>query len=185
MTFDPEKWLTSWRQAGAWSLSRHDPAKEGLRVSAFLPPQALVRCAQELRAARYSLLDISTLEAREGLVVTYHFDSLDEPARLAFRALVSRKKPVAPSLYEVFQGAEWHERESADFFGLIFEGNPNPIPLLLPDDLPGPPPLRKKEADLAPLAKLGLLGQAEILDPDFGDLIGQPVGSGHQGSQAC
>ncbi|MDR2422324.1 MAG: NADH-quinone oxidoreductase subunit C [Deltaproteobacteria bacterium] len=169
---DPEKWLTSWRQAGAFSVSRHDLAKEGLLVSAFLPAGAIVKCAQELKDARYSLLDLSTLQAQEGFVVTYHFDGLDGPGRVAFRTLVPFKKPILPSLYDVFQGAEWHERESTDFFGLTFEGNPNLIPLLLPDDLPGPPPLRKNPADLVPLAKLGLLGQAEILCPDFGDLIG-------------
>jgi NADH-quinone oxidoreductase subunit B len=32
-------------------------------------------------------------------------------------------------------GAEWHERETTDFFGIVFEGNPNPKPLLLPDGM--------------------------------------------------
>ncbi|MDR0548707.1 MAG: NADH-quinone oxidoreductase subunit C [Deltaproteobacteria bacterium] len=170
---DPEKWLANWRAAGAWSLSRHDLAKEGLLASAFLPTKAILNCAKELKEANFSLLDLSALETQEGFVVTYHFDSLNEPGRLAFRALVPHKKPHLPSLYDVFQGAEWHERETADFFGLIFDQNPNLIPLLLADDHYGPPPLRKNPADLAPLKKLGLLGSFEILDPDFGALIGE------------
>ncbi|MDR1606971.1 MAG: NADH-quinone oxidoreductase subunit C [Deltaproteobacteria bacterium] len=169
---DPEKWLSSWRNLGALTLSRHDLAKEGLTVSAFLPPKSLLKAAQELKQARFSLLDVSVLEAAEGFVVTYHFDSLDGPARLALRVLAPKKKPVAPSLWSIFQGAEWHERESADFYGLIFENNPNPIPLLLPDpeEFTSPPPLRKTTP--SSIAKLGLLAQAEVLDPDFGELLG-------------
>ncbi|MDR1086286.1 MAG: NADH-quinone oxidoreductase subunit C [Deltaproteobacteria bacterium] len=168
----PEQWLNDWRKAGALSLSRHDPAKEGITVSAFLPAAALISSAEKLGQAGYTLLDISALEALEGLVVTYHFDSFKEPGRLALRVLVSPRKPALPSLYSVFQGAEWHEREAADFFGLVFENNPNLIPLLLPDDLPGPPPLRKKNGALSPISKLGLLGQAEIIDPGFGAACG-------------
>ncbi|MDR1578550.1 MAG: NADH-quinone oxidoreductase subunit C [Deltaproteobacteria bacterium] len=183
---DPDKWLTSWRSLGALSVSRHDLAKEGLTVSAFLPLAALIQAAQELKQARYSLLDISALEAKEGFVVTYHFDSLDQPARLAIRILAPKKKPLAPSLWSIFQGAEWHEREAADFFGLVFDGNPNLVPLLLPDpdEFTGPPPLRKAEADLAPVSKLGLLAQVEILDPDFGELLGLAQVSDSRGGQA-
>jgi NADH-quinone oxidoreductase subunit C len=168
-----EEWLNVFKAHGAYAVSQHDPAKEGLAVSAFLPLTALVSCAKKLYENKVLLLDLSALEAQEGWVVTYHFDHLETPFRLAFRALVSRKKPVLPSIHPVFQGAEWHEREAYDFFGLVFDQNPNLIPLLLPDDFPGPPPLGKKESELAPIAKLGLLGQVSILDPDFGALIGQ------------
>jgi NADH-quinone oxidoreductase subunit C len=160
------------RENGALSLSQHDLHKEGLTVSAFLPACNLVKCAQALKALDYSLLDISTLETQEGLVVTYHLDNLHTPGRVAIRVLVKAKNPHIPSIYSVFQGAEWHERESFDFFGLIFDQNPNLIPLLLPDDLDGPPPLKKSPADLAPLNALGLWGQAEILDPAFGETVG-------------
>jgi NADH-quinone oxidoreductase subunit C len=169
---DPEIWLDAWRRAGALSLSRHDPDKEGILVSAFLPARSILTCARHLKEDGYSLLDLSALEVAEGFVVTYHFDNFRDPGLLAFRTLVSRKKPCLPSLYEVYQGAEWHEREAADFFGLIFENNPNLIPLLLPEDPRLPPPLRKDPAALAPLSKLGLLGDAEILDADFNELIG-------------
>jgi hypothetical protein len=64
----------------------------------------------------------------------------------------------------VFQGAEWHEREAADFFGLVFRGNPNPVPLLLPHDYPGPPPLLRTE-NTAALSDLNIFGQAEFFDP--------------------
>jgi NADH-quinone oxidoreductase subunit C len=107
------------------------------------------------------LLDISTSEFKECFLISYHFDSFKEPYRLALRVLEGDKNnPTIPSIYPVFQGAEWHERESFDFFGVKFENNPNLIPLLLPDDLPGPPPLRKSPEALASLFQLDFFGEA-------------------------
>jgi NADH-quinone oxidoreductase subunit C len=34
----------------------------------------------------------------------------------------------------VFPGANWHERETHDFFGIVFLGHPDLSPLLLPED---------------------------------------------------
>jgi NADH-quinone oxidoreductase subunit C len=42
----------------------------------------------------------------------------------------------------LYRTAEWHERETAELFGIVFEGHPDPRRLLLPDDLEGFP-LRK------------------------------------------
>ena len=48
-----------------------------------------------------------------------------------------------PSLTGVFGGADWHEREAAEMFGLDFPGHPGLVPLLLPDGFTGSP-LRKE-----------------------------------------
>ena len=42
----------------------------------------------------------------------------------------------------VFSGASWHERETFEMFGLVFDGHPHLVPLLLPDGFEGHP-LRK------------------------------------------
>lgn len=47
-----------------------------------------------------------------------------------------------PSLIEVYAGANWHEREAHEMFGIVFEGHPNLIHLYLPDAFVGNP-LRK------------------------------------------
>ena len=47
-----------------------------------------------------------------------------------------------PSLYGLFRGADWQERETFDMFGITYEGHPHPKRLLMPDDWKGYP-LRK------------------------------------------
>lgn len=47
-----------------------------------------------------------------------------------------------PSLYGLFRGADWQERETFDMFGISFEGHPHPKRLLMPEDWKGYP-LRK------------------------------------------
>ncbi len=50
--------------------------------------------------------------------------------------------PDIPTLVEVYAGADWHEREAYEMFGINFEGHPNLIHLYLPDSFIGHP-LRK------------------------------------------
>ena len=52
------------------------------------------------------------------------------------------------SLTGVFAGADWHEREAAEMFGIEFVGHPNPVGLYLPDGFEGHP-LRKSYALLS------------------------------------
>ena len=52
------------------------------------------------------------------------------------------------SLAGVYGGAEWHEREAADMFGITFTGHPNPTHIYLPDGFEGHP-LRKSYPLLA------------------------------------
>jgi NADH-quinone oxidoreductase subunit C len=52
----------------------------------------------------------------------------------------------------VFAGASWHERETFEMFGLVFDGHPHLVPLLLPDGFEGHP-LRKSFVLAARAAK--------------------------------
>ena len=47
-----------------------------------------------------------------------------------------------PSIYGLFRGADWQERETFDMYGISFEGHPHPKRLLMPEDWQGFP-LRK------------------------------------------
>lgn len=76
------------------------------------------------------------------LWVVYGLLSLRRKCRLTVKVLVPKEDPRIASVTGVYPAADWHEREAAEFFGLVFEGHPDPRHMLLPDDWEGHP-LRK------------------------------------------
>ncbi len=69
------------------------------------------------------------------LEVVYDFSRYDfDPCRVVIRTRTPRKEPKVPTISKIFAGANWHERETHDFFGIKFDGHPHLIPLLLPED---------------------------------------------------
>ncbi|SHO52180.1 NADH-quinone oxidoreductase subunit C [Desulfopila aestuarii] len=67
--------------------------------------------------------------------VIYDFSRYDfEVCRVVIRTRVPRDNPQVPTITGIYAGANWHERETHDFFGIKFEGHPHLIPLLLPED---------------------------------------------------
>jgi NADH-quinone oxidoreductase subunit C len=81
-------------------------------------------------------------ELAEGFSVVVHLWSVEQRHHVQLRTRVPRDEPVVASAVAVFKGADWHERETHEMFGVIFDGHPNLVPLLLPDGFEGRP-LRK------------------------------------------
>lgn len=62
---------------------------------------------------------------------------------IALSQIIPRENPVAQTMIGVWPGAEFHERETHEMFGINFQGHPNQNHLLLPEDWNDMPPLRK------------------------------------------
>lgn len=69
-----------------------------------------------------------------------------ELCRVVVRCRLDRAKPEIPTISGVHAGADWHERETHDFFGIKFTGHPDLSPLLLPEDADFHPLLKDFEA---------------------------------------
>lgn len=91
-------------------------------------------------------------EVEEGFRVVAHVYSLEQRHHLLVRTRVDRAEPRLPTATGVYRGADWHERETCEMFGIVFEGHRNLIPLLLPDGFEGHP-LRKDFVLAARVAK--------------------------------
>ncbi len=130
------------------------PKYTGYDYDCFLAPQELLKAVTKLDHADFFLEDVSCVDMQEGFQVVYHFDRFSQPGRVVLRVMISRENPEIPSIYDIFPGAAWHERECFDFFGVRFTGHPNLIPLLLDPEHQGPPPLLKEETALKDLNQL-------------------------------
>jgi len=76
--------------------------------------------------------------------VAYELYSNEHHNRLRVKVGLSEDDPRIPSVTAAFPTADWHERETYDFYGIVFEGHPDLRRILLPEDWEGWP-LRKTE----------------------------------------
>jgi len=82
----------------------------------------------------------------EDLVSFYHLlkvsDHADRPQEVRVKVFLPREDPRVDSVYWIWKGADWQERESYDMYGIIYEGHPSLKRILMPEDWVGWP-LRK------------------------------------------
>ena len=72
-----------------------------------------------------------------------HLAAEVKPEEVRLKVFLPRDGALSiPSLYGLFRGADWQERETFDMYGISFEGHPHPKRLLMPEDWKGFP-LRK------------------------------------------
>ena len=73
------------------------------------------------------------------LHAAYHLVSITHNRRLRLEVSVPDADPHIPSVVDVYPGCNWHERETWDFFGIIFDGHPGLTRIEMPDDWKGHP----------------------------------------------
>jgi len=69
--------------------------------------------------------------------VNYHLFSTTKYHRLRLKVLLNEEDARVPTVTGVWRTANWHERETFDHFGVVFEGHPDLRRILLPDDWQG------------------------------------------------
>ena len=73
------------------------------------------------------------------LHAVYHLLSMTHNRRIRLEVSVPEADPHLPSLVSVYPTNDWHERETFDMFGIVFDGHPALTRILMPDDWPGFP----------------------------------------------
>jgi NADH-quinone oxidoreductase subunit C len=94
------------------------------------------------------------------LHAVYHLQSMTHNRRIRLEVSVPDADPHIPSVVPTYPTADWHERETYDMFGIVFDGHPALTRILMPDDWPGHPqrkdyplggiPVEYKGATIAP-----------------------------------
>ncbi|MFS0883951.1 NADH-quinone oxidoreductase subunit C [Aeromicrobium sp. 179-A 4D2 NHS] len=78
-------------------------------------------------------------ETGRELHAVYHLLSMTHNRRIRLEVTCPDADPHVPSVVSVYPTADWHERETWDMFGLVFDGHPHLTRILMPDDWQGHP----------------------------------------------
>ncbi len=73
------------------------------------------------------------------LHAVYHLLSMTHNRRIRLEVTCPDGDPHIPSVVAIYPTNDWHERETYDFFGIIFDGHPALTRIQMPDDWPGHP----------------------------------------------
>ena len=114
------------------------PADKLLAVLECLKRDAGFDYLAELSAADY----LHYPDARERFGVWYVLNNIATGLRLIVKTWVNDPDPTLPSVYPLWNGADWMEREVYDMYGIVFEGHPDLRRILMPDEFTAYP-LRK------------------------------------------
>ncbi|MFL9838412.1 NADH-quinone oxidoreductase subunit C [Flavobacterium sp. ST-75] len=69
------------------------------------------------------------------LAVVYHMHNWMDNVRIRFKCFLNGDKPEVDTATNLFLGANWQERETYDFYGIIFKGHPQLKRILNMDEM--------------------------------------------------
>ncbi|MCC6806685.1 MAG: NADH-quinone oxidoreductase subunit C [Deltaproteobacteria bacterium] len=107
--------------------------------------------------------------------VVYHLYSLERGHRVRLKVPTDGDPPHVPSVFSVWKGADWFEREAYDMYGVIFDGHPDLRRILLYPEFIGHPlrkdypidrkqPLIENRLRAVNYGKTGVMGDAMVLN---------------------
>jgi len=116
----------------------------GFALGVEVPAESLPEVMRTLRDTHgYGFYVTGTAIDREAEIEILHgVRNLDTGDDFFVKVRLPRHAPEVESLAFQFAGAEWHEREVLDLFGVTFRSHPDPRRILMPDEYEGHP-LRK------------------------------------------
>ena len=126
------------------TVNEVDYRKCGYHLEVMLSSDLLRDFAAIMRDRRFYLVFVSAVHLTPAVEVTYQFANHCGPCRVVARAQAD--DGAISTISDIFDGANWHERETRDMFGVTFTGHPYPEPLLLPEDRADLRPLLKEES---------------------------------------
>ncbi|WP_185296272.1 NADH-quinone oxidoreductase subunit C [Mycolicibacterium litorale] len=104
----------------------------------------VARTLRDHEALRFELcLGVSGVhypgDAGRELHAVYPLMSITHNRRIRLEVAAPDDDPHIPSLFAVYPTTDWHERETYDFFGIVFDGHPSLTRIEMPDDWVGHP----------------------------------------------
>jgi len=105
--------------------------------------ESLLAIAQWLKTdpeLQFDLLScVCGTDDRKNLWSVYHIYSVPKNHKAVIKVQLDRENPSVVSLVSVWKAADWHERETYDMYGIVYQDHPDLRRILLPEDWPGYP----------------------------------------------
>jgi NADH-quinone oxidoreductase subunit C len=114
------------------------PAERTAAVLEFLKTQCGFDMLVDLTAVDYSRYP----NAKDRFGVIYALLDTRTGSRLYVKTYLNDPDPTLPSAFPLWKGADWMEREVFDMYGILFQGHPNLVRILMPQEFTAFP-LRK------------------------------------------
>ena len=118
---------------------------EDKRITLLVKKEELHQILSQLKDTGFNhLSDVTAVDYidEQEFELIYHLWSHQEKIRAIVKVRIPREVPTVKSVVNLWTGAQIHERENHELFGINFEGNPNLSPLFL-EDWEEIPPFRK------------------------------------------
>ncbi|MCH8200275.1 MAG: NADH-quinone oxidoreductase subunit C [Chloroflexi bacterium] len=143
-----------------------EPEPGALDLIVHIPKDEVIRGLRALKddeTLRFDYLRSLTAVDNEGdgIDIVYHLYSIEHRYNLTVKATLPNDDLSIGTATAVWKAANWLERETAEMFGVRFDGHPDPRTLLLPEDMTDSFPLRKDH----PLAEIEVLQGEGIAYP--------------------
>lgn len=107
--------------------------RTGCAFSALVPVAQLREALSACNEQGLYLESLTALDFEDTAELVYHLNYYEPKSRIVLRALCGHDQVVA-TVSDIFAAADWYEREVREFFGIQFDGHPDPRTLLLPED---------------------------------------------------
>jgi len=153
------------------------PERIFIKVNPDVHKDALKILLQEDENAGISA--ITGVDLKDNIELMYHVRT--RGTIVTVRTEVCKENATIESITDLIPGADFHERETADLFGVTFRGHPNPARLILPENWPGNLFPLRKDAEIENIhSKLeNAAVSCENRSSDDGKLVNIIVGPQH------
>jgi NADH-quinone oxidoreductase subunit C len=102
-------------------------------ITFYVAPERLLELCSSVSGVDYGA------DVAHRLHVVYHLLSMTYRRRIRLEVALDVDDAHVPSVVELYPTADWHERETWDMFGVVFDGHPALTRILMPDDWDGHP----------------------------------------------